>query len=203
MCLSFCVCAAGVRALAGINTLAVTNTWYMQDQNSTEIAYSGVKSNTEAGARAHGARAGGGAPCPVARGKGRCADGSRPARAEASSRGRSAAQTPRALLRGEVAACVHRLACGGPSRPPARRSCAWPSSHTSTSWRMTRTGVARSGPCSHPCAFKLHGAVPLLYTRRCRRQCCMHQRTPVRRCHRSVCAPLLPRAAAIAAWAPR
>ena len=61
MCPSFCVCAAGVRALAGINTLAVTNTWYMQDQNSTEIAYSGVKSNTEAGARAHGARAGGGA----------------------------------------------------------------------------------------------------------------------------------------------
>lgn len=48
---------------SGINMLAVTNTWYMQTQNSTSIAFSDAKSNTDAGvtravkaARANGLR---------------------------------------------------------------------------------------------------------------------------------------------------
>jgi hypothetical protein len=38
-------------SLSGINTLAVTNTWYMQDQNATTISFSSTKSNTAVGVK--------------------------------------------------------------------------------------------------------------------------------------------------------
>jgi hypothetical protein len=38
-------------AISGINTLAITNTWYMENQNSTSIAFSDTKSNTVVGVK--------------------------------------------------------------------------------------------------------------------------------------------------------